>query len=241
MNGSPLPTAGVTMPADCGTPANTLTFLGYADSLGVLYYFRDGTSARNWDKDADGALLAVWQSYSITAMEKVATYYGNGGTPDVTSYTVSFNPVAMVYPMISNPTWPDGTRVFKGWNTAQDGSGSPVIPGATVLPTTFNAAYAQWEENTGPADDWVKIIGIQIVGGNVVLTLDHDNVKVVGGHDYHVHTHTDLTAHPDTWDKHVENVHTDKVEVTRDAAHKATVKGAAGNTARFFKVQAVKQ
>ena len=46
-----------------------------------------------------------------------------------------------------------GDRVFLGWNTAQDGSGTSYSPGTTITVTVNSTFYAIWEPEPSSGDD----------------------------------------------------------------------------------------
>ena len=138
-------TYGSAMPSVTPPTKTGFTFKGYydAESGGTQNYNADGTSAKNWDKEADATLYARWSrnTYAVTLN-------ANGGTAGTTSVTASYN---LAMPAIE--TLPTKTGyTFKGYYDAQSGGtqyytadGSSAKDWNKTAATTL---YAQWTANT---------------------------------------------------------------------------------------------
>ncbi|BDS49632.1 InlB B-repeat-containing protein [Rhodoluna sp. KAS3] len=121
-------------------------------------FTRDGFTFRHWNTAADGTgvsyqsnyvysfaagltLYAVWgQNYSVT-------YHGNGAASGTvpTSQNSYVGSNGITAALNSGNLTKEGMRLI-GWNTAADGTGTPVALGAANQKFTANTTlYAQWE------------------------------------------------------------------------------------------------
>ncbi len=65
-----------------------------------------------------------------------------------------------------------GDRVFQGWNTAADGSGTMYAPGSTYIVNGNSTFYAIWEsQDTGGSDDSGGWCSLTMVGAAIALVL----------------------------------------------------------------------
>ena len=170
--GTAMPSIASELPTKTG-----YSFNGYWDdaSNGTRYYNNNGSSAHNWDKQADTTLYAHWTPNTYTV-----AYNGNGYTGGSTSssshtydvsknltangferkYVVTFkyNDSTLAKENSSTDFWSTAdstltaTYSFNKWNTASNGSGTPYNNQQSVknLTSTSGATvnlYAQW--NTG--------------------------------------------------------------------------------------------
>ena len=78
------------------------------------------------------------------ATEYTVTFDANGGEGSMDAQTVS----ASTDTALTANTFTRTGYTFTGWNTAQDGSGTPYANGATVNLTEDITLYAQWQVNT---------------------------------------------------------------------------------------------
>ncbi len=114
-------TKGSAMPKLSSLPTRAgYTFAGYysATSGGTKYYNANGTSAKNFDKDANTTLYAQW-----TANEYTVTYNANGGTVSPASFKYKTNKNTTTK-TAQNFTLATPTRsgyTFTGWSVSKDG------------------------------------------------------------------------------------------------------------------------
>ena len=236
-------------PAVIGAPFEySAFFLGYTNSAGVMYYYADGSSARDWDQDGGGTLYGRWEAKTITGPGTPwVMFYGNGGTPEFQILR------PMIPPFDVCPGWggPGNTLAtlnregftFDGWNTKPDGSGDPMVPGVTPISGdryTVYYAFAQWTEIPSPDETWVHVDAINVSpGGDVMLAWAYapvTNLLRTASYTYVYFVSTDLV----TWDE----IPTAPVELrdvggTQDQATLYDTTLPPSNR-RFFKVKAVK-
>ena len=115
-------TKGSAMPTISSLPTRAgYTFAGYysATSGGTKYYNANGTSAKNWDKDANTTLYAQW-----TANEYTVTYNANGGTVSPTSfkYKTNKNTTTSTAQSFTLATPTRSGYSFAGWTTSKSGT-----------------------------------------------------------------------------------------------------------------------
>jgi len=69
---------------------------------------------------------------------------GGSGTPPASPTSYSSNAPATILGNTGPFTNSDPTKIFYGWNTAADGSGTSYPPGSTITMNTNKILYAQW-------------------------------------------------------------------------------------------------
>ncbi|MBP5091556.1 MAG: InlB B-repeat-containing protein, partial [Bacilli bacterium] len=129
-------TKGSAMPKITSLPTRGgYSFAGYysATSGGTKYYDANGTSAKNFDKDANTTLYAQW-----TANEYTVTYNANGGTVSPTSskYKTNKNTTTSTTQNINLPTPTRNGYTFAGWTTSKSDTTS--ISNKTTLTINGN-------------------------------------------------------------------------------------------------------
>ena len=142
--GSVKATNGNAMPSITPPTRTGYTFNGYytATSGGTKYYNSNGSSARNWDKDADTTLYAQWspKTYTIT--------YKDQGGGNFSGTHASGYPTTHTY--ASNTNLKNATKTgytFGGWFTNSACTGNPItVLGATSY-TANITLYAKWTGN----------------------------------------------------------------------------------------------
>ena len=114
-------TKGSAMPTLSSLPTRAgYTFAGYYSTAsgGTKYYNANGTSAKNFDKDANTTLYAQW-----TANQYTVTYNANGGSVSPASFTYKTNKNTTTS-TAQNFTLATPTRTgytFGGWTTSKPG------------------------------------------------------------------------------------------------------------------------
>ena len=114
-------TKGSAMPALSSLPTRAgYTFAGYysATSGGTKYYNANGSSAKNFDKDANTTLYAQW-----TANEYTVTYNANGGTvsPASFKYKTNNNTTTTTAQNFTLATPTRSGYTFTGWSVSKSG------------------------------------------------------------------------------------------------------------------------
>ncbi|MBP5725748.1 MAG: InlB B-repeat-containing protein, partial [Clostridia bacterium] len=158
--------------APTGSP---LTFLGWSENksakepeflAGQSYYFYRDTQ-----------LFAVWgKMESVTLTFRDSLPGAASGIPDPITIYPSMSP----YVRIPDQVPEKSGRVFAGWNTKEDGSGTAYDPGSVMTLRESSVLWAQWEI---PANSWyivfnanggTKAPGAQIIqqGKDAVLTTE---------------------------------------------------------------------
>ena len=123
---SPLPSP-IIPPAD---PNNALTFLGYTNQIGTLFYDAQGV-ATTVSATRNATLYAHW--------EALVTFHGNGGMPVAqqdSTQNLRYNLLN-----IADPTWTGTSYLFMGWTNSLGtvvNHGDPYVTGENDL-------YAKWE------------------------------------------------------------------------------------------------
>lgn len=112
--------------------ANTISweFTG-SDTYFALYLVNGGTSGT-----ATASTIVITYGYSVT-------YDANGGTGTMTDASSPYASGATVTVKSNSFTAPAG-KVFNGWNTKANGSGTPYAAGATFSISAPTKLYAQW-------------------------------------------------------------------------------------------------
>ena len=115
-------TKGKAMPTISSLPTRAgYTFAGYysATSGGTKYYNANGTSAKNFDKDANTTLYAQW-----TANQYTVTYNANGGTvsPASFKYKTNNNTTSSTGQHFTLATPTRSGYTFDGWTTSKSGA-----------------------------------------------------------------------------------------------------------------------
>ncbi|MCL2105038.1 MAG: leucine-rich repeat protein [Kiritimatiellaeota bacterium] len=209
-----IPTS-VFQPGPGGGSTTYYTFYGYTNANGVLYYYGDGTGARDWDQKGGDTLYAAVHVTPIFQPE--ITFYGNGGlfnpgTPSAAEWVSThvngdgFTPLAPPYyynTPIDKPVRPGYT--FLGWNSQADGSGDtvenrdPYGLHGMMDNMTHRYFFAQWTEGEeGDAETWVHVDVIRVsAGGDVDLEWAFADVEtrlgITTGYSYVIEVCTDLT------------------------------------------------
>jgi len=251
-----IPTA-VFQPGPGGGSTTYYTFYGYTNANGVLYYYGDGTGARDWDQKGGGTLYAAVNVTGISQPE--ITFYGNGGlfnpgTPSEAEWVSKrvtgneFTPLALPYyynTPTDKPVRPGYT--FLGWNSQADGSGDtvenrdPYGMHGMMDNMTHRYFFAQWTEGEeGDAETWVHVDVIRVsAGGDVDLEWAFADVEtrlgITTGYSYVVEVCTDLTLM--NW---VTCVSADLGRSFGNDSRRVLNSAMPTSDKRFFKVKAVK-
>ena len=134
------------------TNTNGYTFGGWntsADGSGTSY-----PVGSNVTMPGSGTfiLYAQWINPTITNTLTYNAGTGGSGTapnnPNPTNY--SSNTTATILNNTGSYTNSDPTKIFYGWNTAADGTGTSYPAGSTLTMNTSKILYAQWVSNTSP-------------------------------------------------------------------------------------------
>ncbi|MBQ7243211.1 MAG: uL15 family ribosomal protein [Bacilli bacterium] len=131
-------TKGSAMPKITSLPTRGgYSFAGYysATSGGTKYYNANGTSAKNFDKDANTTLYAQW-----TANEYTVTYNANGGTVSPASFKYKTNKNTTTS-TAQNFTLATPTRsgyTFSGWTTSKTGTSIANKTALTINGNTYD-------------------------------------------------------------------------------------------------------
>jgi uncharacterized repeat protein (TIGR02543 family) len=121
-------------------PTNTLTRDGY--TFAGWNTLEDGTGTQY----ADGATFNFGSDETLFAQwieNHTVTFDPNGGTG-----TMPDQSIGGTAPLAENTLTREG-YTFAGWNTEQDGSGTPYADGADFDFSSDQTLYAQWTENGG--------------------------------------------------------------------------------------------
>ena len=128
---------------------STFTFLGWSENplakepeflAGHSYYFYKSTT-----------LYAIWEELdTVTLVFKDSLPGEASGIPS----PIIITPAMSRYVRIPSTIPQKGGRVFTGWNTQQDGSGTKYAPGAVITLLKDVTLWAQWEL-TG--DSWLVV------------------------------------------------------------------------------------
>lgn len=120
----------------------------YKDANGEEHQFSDAVKI-----SSDVSVYAKWESDSST----YAVKYHNGASPDVTYLSTSNNPTRSIKVLSAgavkkaNSSFAISGKIFKGWNTKEDGTGDEVSTGSSLtVPTDTDVVdlYAVWEDQT---------------------------------------------------------------------------------------------
>ena len=139
-------TKGSAMPTLSSLPTRAgYTFAGYysATSGGTKYYNANGTSAKNFDKDANTTLYAQW-----TANQYTVTYNANGGSVSPAKFTYKTNKNTTTS-TAQNFTLATPTRTgytFGGWTTSKSGTSISNKTALTINGNTYGdfTVTASW-------------------------------------------------------------------------------------------------
>jgi hypothetical protein len=136
-----------------------------ADVVGNTFTNTNGYTFAGWNTAADGSgtsypagaeytmpgagvvtLFAQWinpaTQYTLTYDANSAA--GGSGTPPASVTSYNSNSTANILGNIGPYTNSDPTKVFYGWNTAADGSGTSYLAGSTITMNANKTLYAQW-------------------------------------------------------------------------------------------------
>ncbi|MCL2103813.1 MAG: leucine-rich repeat protein [Kiritimatiellaeota bacterium] len=232
---------GQPMPEPITTPDSQvlylMTFFGYTNQAGRIYYKKDGTSARDWDKDGGDTLYAIWRPNYLPGE---VLFYGNGGTPDVQIVGMAWTIFDTYYVLPDTVPSRDDGYDFDGWNTAKNGNGV-LVTNNMLVADAGNAIelYAQWKEITSTDETWVHVDAINVSpGGDVMLAWAYapvTNLLRTASYTYVYFVSTDLV----TWDEALSPFETRDVGGTYDEAILYDT-NLPSSDRRFFKVKAVK-
>lgn len=97
-------------------------------------------------------LFAQWinpaTTYTLTYDANATA--GGSGTPPASPTSYSSNAPATILGNTGPYTNSDPTKIFYGWNTAADGTGTSYPAGSTITMNSDKTLYAQWVSNTSP-------------------------------------------------------------------------------------------
>ncbi len=137
-------------------PGNLFTLSEITPEWDEGHLFR-GWSVYPWAKDGeyhpgkaasfseDTVLYAVWHELQRCEVRFVDT--GSGGALEMPD-TIYFYPETTPTVQLPDDVPEKTGRIFTGWNTAGDGSGTMYSPGAAVTPGGNLILYAQWKQVT---------------------------------------------------------------------------------------------
>lgn len=175
-------TKGSAMPTISSLPTRAgYTFAGYysATSGGTKYYNANGTSAKNFDKDANTTLYAQW-----TANEYTVTYKANGGSVSPASFKYKTNKNTTTS-TDQNFTLATPTRTgytFNGWSTSKSGTS---ISNKTALKINGNT-YGNFDVTAS----W------SVIPYTITYNLDGGTVSGTNPTQYNVETATFSLINP---------------------------------------------
>ena len=93
-------------------------------------------------------LYAQWIDPATTYTLTYNAGTGGSGTAPASPTTYSANAPATILGNTGSYTNSDPTRVFYGWNTAANGTGTSYSPSSTITMNANKTLYAQWADNT---------------------------------------------------------------------------------------------
>ncbi len=132
--------ATVTVLANTFTAPSGKVFDGWntsADGTGTSY-----AAGATFNIHSNVVLYAQWRSNTYQV-----TYHSNGGSGSMTDSNSPYANGASVTVLANTFTAPSG-KVFDGWNTAANGSGTDYAAGATFTITADTNLYAKWKDIT---------------------------------------------------------------------------------------------
>ena len=142
-----------------GIPSN-LTEIGFTKTgYKFLYwtFYKDGSGTKYEDKAEirnlgtfEGANIILWAQWTKNSSEPetpktyLVTYNSNGGTGTMSHSTYTEG----VSKKLTKNTFTKIGYTFSGWNTKEDGSGTPYKDEDSVTISKKSTLYAQWKANT---------------------------------------------------------------------------------------------
>ena len=93
-------------------------------------------------------LYAQWIDPATTYTFTYNAGTGGSGTAPASPTTYSANAPATILGNTGSYTNSDPTKVFYGWNTAANGTGTSYSPSSTITMNANKTLYAQWADNT---------------------------------------------------------------------------------------------
>jgi len=132
------------------TNTNGYTFGGWntsADGSGTSY-----PAGSNVTMPGSGTvtLYAQWINPATTYTLTYNAGTGGSGTAPASPTLYSSNDTATILGNTGPYTNSDPTKIFYGWNTVADGSGTSYQAGSTITMNGDKTLYAQWVSNTSP-------------------------------------------------------------------------------------------
>ncbi|MBQ7734244.1 MAG: InlB B-repeat-containing protein, partial [Synergistaceae bacterium] len=166
--------------------------LGYKkqdDFITAAHYLQASSPAA--PKIAEGKAFAVMTGDDFTTLVKIidsstaltaseldgkklvpaltVTFNANGGTGDTYTQKVRYNTATA---LTANAFTRTG-YTFNGWNTKQDGSGTPYADKATITLTENVTLYAQWQQQeTTPPAATLSAIEVSVTGESTLTTTE---------------------------------------------------------------------
>jgi uncharacterized repeat protein (TIGR02543 family) len=126
------------------TNTNGYTFGGWntvADGSGTYY---PAGSEISMPALGPVTLFAQWINTATTYTLTYDSGTGGSGTPPASPTTYSSNALATILGNTGPYTNSDPTKIFYGWNTAADGTGTSYPAGSTITMNSDKTLYAQW-------------------------------------------------------------------------------------------------
>ncbi|MDP2945011.1 MAG: InlB B-repeat-containing protein [Atribacterota bacterium] len=132
---------------------------------------------------SDGCLTTPWGPITVNIVPTyTVTYDVNGGTGSQTDLLSPYYAGVTVI-VLNKGTMALAKHTFTGWNTAENGSGTPYAPAATFpMPAANVTLYAQWAKldplmspvDVVPGQEQIRI-NLRDVNNNMVPNLDNIN------------------------------------------------------------------
>jgi uncharacterized repeat protein (TIGR02543 family) len=99
------------------------------------FTFTGGALTLNFDKESTMGALFHWPAYTVT-------YNANGGGGSAPSPQTAYEGTIILLPDQGSLTFPG--KIFAGWNTAVDGTGTSYAAGLSYMVSVNTTLYAQW-------------------------------------------------------------------------------------------------